>query len=543
MEPKALELLLFLAANAGRLVTKAEIQDAVWKGTFVTDNALTRLVAQIRKALGDDAREARYIETVPTRGYRFVASARIRERRGPVPLPLGRTVEAAARLRRRSRWSPGRQRGACGAAAVVTALLVLTFVGLGRLRAVGANPDDRLGRPVGRLPERSRGRSAPTPSSTSSPASRRTARRSRSPRCGTARWRSWSGLSRPGAREVAVTGDGMQNVEPAFSPDGRLIAYHSVARGGLWLVPASGGVSRQLTTFGSRPAWSPDGMHIAFQSQSWVGSAEGFSAAGEGSTIWIVGTAGGEPRPLTTIADVGPGGQGAPAWSPDGRLISFLAGMRVMTVRADGSGLRQSSADLWANGVAWEKSGRSQIWTGSRAGNWFAWRVPVSPETGEPTGEPQVLATGGETASAWAHPALSPDGRTIAYVTFRTRYEILAQQLTPDGRPDGDAGRGRLRDRGSEDPARVLARRAAAGVRDDTPGTRAVDVGGRRRVGRGEARGGAARDVVDPRLVPETGGSATRWTAPGGGRCGASTSTPGSPASTGLSRATSRCLR
>ena len=73
LEPKALELLLFLAARPHRLVTKADIQDALWKGTFVTENALTRLVAQIRKALGDDAREPRYIETVPTRGYRFVA--------------------------------------------------------------------------------------------------------------------------------------------------------------------------------------------------------------------------------------------------------------------------------------------------------------------------------------------------------------------------------------------------------------------------------------------------------------------------------------
>ena len=73
LEPKAIELLLFLAQNPGRLVTKAEIQDVVWKDTSVTENALTRLVAQIRKGLGDDAREARYIETVPTRGYRFVA--------------------------------------------------------------------------------------------------------------------------------------------------------------------------------------------------------------------------------------------------------------------------------------------------------------------------------------------------------------------------------------------------------------------------------------------------------------------------------------
>ena len=89
LEPKAIELLLFLARNPGRLVTKAEIQEAVWKDTSVTENALTRLVAQIRKGLGDDAREARYIETVPTRGYRFVAA-----------LSPGETVRLPRRPRR-----------------------------------------------------------------------------------------------------------------------------------------------------------------------------------------------------------------------------------------------------------------------------------------------------------------------------------------------------------------------------------------------------------------------------------------------------------
>jgi hypothetical protein len=54
-------------------VTKQELLDTVWKGTAVTDNALTRVVAQLRRALGDDARQARYIETVPTRGDRFIA--------------------------------------------------------------------------------------------------------------------------------------------------------------------------------------------------------------------------------------------------------------------------------------------------------------------------------------------------------------------------------------------------------------------------------------------------------------------------------------
>jgi Tol biopolymer transport system component len=229
----------------------------------------------------------------------------------------------------------------------------------------------------------------------------------------------------------------MQNVQPAFSPDGRRLAYHSIAHGGIRVVPALGGIPRQLTSFGSFPAWSPDGLQIAFQSQAWAGAGETLSAASEGSTIWLVSAEGGEPRRLTTIADVGPGGQGAPAWSPDGRLVSFLAGTRVLTVGADGRGLRETSGNLRVHGLAWEKNGRSQVWTGFQAGNWAVWRIPVDPATGERAGEPEVLASGGESASAWSHPALSPDGRSIAYVTFRTRYEILAQNVAADGRPAG----------------------------------------------------------------------------------------------------------
>ena len=45
----------------------------MWKDTFVTPNVLTRAIAQLRKGLGDDAFEARYIETVSKRGYRFIA--------------------------------------------------------------------------------------------------------------------------------------------------------------------------------------------------------------------------------------------------------------------------------------------------------------------------------------------------------------------------------------------------------------------------------------------------------------------------------------
>jgi DNA-binding winged helix-turn-helix (wHTH) protein len=76
LEPKAFDLLVFLLANAGQLVTKQRILDEVWGGAAVSDNALTRVIAQLRKAIGDDAREAKYLETVPTRGYRWIAPVR-----------------------------------------------------------------------------------------------------------------------------------------------------------------------------------------------------------------------------------------------------------------------------------------------------------------------------------------------------------------------------------------------------------------------------------------------------------------------------------
>src|SRR5688572_6436776 len=73
VEPKTLEVLGFLLENRGRLVEKRELLGAVWRDAVVTEGALTRVIAQLRKAIGDEARDARYLETVPTRGYRFLA--------------------------------------------------------------------------------------------------------------------------------------------------------------------------------------------------------------------------------------------------------------------------------------------------------------------------------------------------------------------------------------------------------------------------------------------------------------------------------------
>ncbi len=66
-------MLLVLLERPGRLVEKRELLERVWPDAVVTESAMTRVIADLRRALGDAAREARYIETVPTKGYRFIA--------------------------------------------------------------------------------------------------------------------------------------------------------------------------------------------------------------------------------------------------------------------------------------------------------------------------------------------------------------------------------------------------------------------------------------------------------------------------------------
>ncbi len=74
VSPKAMDLLALLVSKPARLVTKAEIHDLLWADVAVTDNALTQVISELRQALGDDPASPRYVETVPRRGYRFVAA-------------------------------------------------------------------------------------------------------------------------------------------------------------------------------------------------------------------------------------------------------------------------------------------------------------------------------------------------------------------------------------------------------------------------------------------------------------------------------------
>ena len=79
LNSKYFDVLLLLVSEPGQLVAKQRIFDEVWQGTFVTDSALTQCIKDIRKQLGDDAANPRYIKTVPKHGYVFIGQVAVGE--------------------------------------------------------------------------------------------------------------------------------------------------------------------------------------------------------------------------------------------------------------------------------------------------------------------------------------------------------------------------------------------------------------------------------------------------------------------------------
>jgi DNA-binding winged helix-turn-helix (wHTH) protein len=77
LAPKEFDTLRLLVERHGRLVTKQDLLDRVWAGTFVGDDTIAQRISVLRKALGDAGTSAKYIETVPKRGYRFIAEVRV----------------------------------------------------------------------------------------------------------------------------------------------------------------------------------------------------------------------------------------------------------------------------------------------------------------------------------------------------------------------------------------------------------------------------------------------------------------------------------
>ena len=110
LEPKALEMLTALVTRSGQLVSRSELLAILWPDTFVEEGNLNAYASILRKALGDSPKLARYIETVPKAGYRFVADVREfpRPDRPVLSGGLRPNLEVAAVRRSDDRPSPPR---------------------------------------------------------------------------------------------------------------------------------------------------------------------------------------------------------------------------------------------------------------------------------------------------------------------------------------------------------------------------------------------------------------------------------------------------
>lgn len=473
VEPKAFRVLLFLLHNRGRLIEKEELLDSVWKETSVTENALTREIAKLRRLLGDDPKQSRYIQTVHTRGYRFVADVEVvngddaSQRDVLVENGAGKTqtsvnsetpaapvfasgengfhggqtvTDQAAAESSNNGASPSVVASETAIAATTAvksqrrfsrrALLLagIILVGVVAVAAPFAwkfyQESDRPTPPA--VVEITPITTAPGLDLNPSFSPNGNSIAYSSDRNGSLE--IYTKPLTPGGQEIQLTSDGNENREPAWSPDGEFIAYHSARRGGIWLMPAFGGAARQLTTFGCSPSWSRDGSMVAFQSESFHDMIQPYASS---ATLWVVSVGDGAPARQVTRADAPAGGHLFPTWSPDGRRIAFLNAnmnsMQIWSVAIGGDELQQLSPNGTGDkaDVVYSPDGESIFFTMGM----MLWKLRVSPQTGARIGRPAKVADLGSTL--FRHPTFSPDGNRLAYSAWTVKSNVWSVPLSP----------------------------------------------------------------------------------------------------------------
>ena len=128
LEPKVMQLLLYMSERPGQVVTRQELEDRVWEGTIVGYDALTNSILKLRKAFGDSSRKPRVIETIPKTGYRLIAAVEAKSIEAD-PAPA-----SDAPLRKFSVWPMGRW---LAGTLILAALVVLAAIGYWRSQAGG----------------------------------------------------------------------------------------------------------------------------------------------------------------------------------------------------------------------------------------------------------------------------------------------------------------------------------------------------------------------------------------------------------------------
>jgi len=230
-----------------------------------------------------------------------------------------------------------------------------------------------------------------------------------------------------GSNPINLTADSSEDdTQPAYSPDGKLIAFRSERNGGgIFLMGATGESVRRLTDFGFNPAWSPNGTEILVATEVTRDPRE---RAGN-SQLWSVEAATGRRRLVNR------GDAVQPSWSPSGRRIAYWSrptgtAKRVLwTSLPDGRDPVPLTDDLYLNwSPVWSPDGKYLFFASDRSGSMNLWRLPIDERTGRARGEPEPLAT----PSTWSGlPSVSRNGQRIAYATLDRSSNLMRAAFDP----------------------------------------------------------------------------------------------------------------
>ena len=353
LQPQPLKVLLLLAGRPGDVVTREEIQAEIWPaGTFVDfEQSLNFCIRQIRAALRDDANAPRYVETLPRRGYRWVAGPVQSETSGAVVREWPRPIATDA---------SGAQPAVDASSGAVTAALPAAAPaarsgGSLALVLVGARGPARGGlRPVAAAT----GRAA---LGADLPPHHLQARRAQ---LGALRARRPGGLLRGlGRRAARAAGDALRRARLAHarhqgSHGGRRLELgrgRVPARGVLARAPLAGGPAKEVLKDIGVADWTADGRDFAVSRWEAVRTKIEFPA---GHVLAET------PARLSRLRI-----------SPDGRYVAYtehpvLNDDRGLVVVVDRDGRRVAASPEWGSldGIAWAPSGREVYFTASEAG-------------------------------------------------------------------------------------------------------------------------------------------------------------------------------
>lgn len=234
-----------------------------------------------------------------------------------------------------------------------------------------------------------------------------------------------------GSGQTRLTFDSDEDTDPAWSPDGRRIAF--TKRQQIFVMNADGSGATQLTSqgFNENPAWSPDGLKIAFQSSRDSVALLEFE-------IYVMDADGENETRLTNL----PEQNLQPAWSPDGKQIAFMcdsvgvnAGQNICIMDADGSGVLELTTGTRAfdGDPSFSPDGKKIVFS---RGIFIEVRDRVMIMNADGSDQ-QRLALGvlsGGTFTPANHPVFSPDGKKIAFgsepaLNVDTRITLM----NPDG--------------------------------------------------------------------------------------------------------------